>query len=342
MKRLKKYIVIILTICLSISIFGCGNKNTIETDKKVSKSENKQGTKYPLIIENYDGYIESNKGALVKQTFKKRPKRILSVCQATTEVLIALGLKDDIIATAHRKSPIYKPFEREYNSIKFLGESYPSKEVALSLEPDIIVGWGSLFQGDALGSVLDWHKRGINTYVMQNTVPISGNRNVNWVLKDIENLGKIFNVQDKAKKLIKDIKGRINKIEDNVKNLKEEDKPKVLTVQFMYENEFSARSSSDLTADIIRLSGATSLDDKPGKQSLEVMIEKNPDVILVINMNNSPANKTIEAMKKNPSLQKVNAVKNNKFLIIEHTAFYCGSLRTIDSIEDLYEIIHKK
>ncbi len=109
----------------------------------------------------------------------------------------------------------------------------------------------------------------------------------------------------------------------------------------MYENEFLGRASTDLTTDIIRLAGGISLDEKGGKQSLEVLIEKNPDVILAINLIKRPAADAIKAMKEHPSLQKVNAVKNNKFLIIEHTAFYCGCLRTIESIEELAELLHK-
>lgn len=341
MKRIKKLLSVILAVSLSASIVGCGSKTTVVSNKEVVEASKQEKGHYPITIDTYDGYIESNKGAVVKQTFEKRPKKIVSVCQATTEVLIALGLTDDIVATAHKKSSVYEPFADKYNSIKFLGEGYPSKEVMLSLEPDIIVGWGSLFEGKELGSVVDWHKRGINTYVMQNTVPGLGNRNVNWILKDIENLGKIFDIQDRADKLSSELKGRIDKIEENAKKVKEEDKPKVLSVQFMYENEFGGRSSSDLTADIIRLSGGKCLDDKGGKQGLEVLIDQNPDVILVINMDNSPAEKTINAMKKHPSLQKVNAVKNNKFLVIEHTAFYCGNLRTIESIEQLSKLIQK-
>jgi ABC-type Fe3+-hydroxamate transport system substrate-binding protein len=45
--------------------------------------------------------------------------------------------------------------------------------------------------------------------------------------------------------------------------------------------------------------------------------------------------------KEDPSLKNLNAVKNDKFLVIEHTAFYCGSLQTIDSIEALNSLINE-
>ena len=355
---MKKRTTIILAVCLCIFLFGCtadqppekagSNQDSSNLHAEENNAQPQSGSEadealhYPLTIQNYDGYIESNKGAPVEQTFDQRPERIVSISQAATEVLIALGLTDQIVATAHKHSPVYEPFADAYNSIPFIGEgSYPSKEVMVSLEPDIIVGWGSLFNEKNMGSVLDWHEKGVNTYIMQNTVADLGNRNVNWLLNDIENLGKIFNVQDRAGELIAEIEGRINAVEEKIKGISEEDRPTVSTVQYMYENEFLGRASTDLTADIIRLAGGICLDEKGGKQSLEVLIEKNPDIILAINLEKRPAREAIKAMKENAGLQKVKAVKNDNFLVIEHAAFYCGCLRTIESIEKLAELIHQ-
>ena len=89
---------------------------------------------------------------------------MVSISQANTELLLALGLRDKIIATAHRFSPVYEPLAEEYNSIPFIAEKgYPAKEVVLDQEPDMIVGWGSLFAEDALGPVSEWNDRGVGT-----------------------------------------------------------------------------------------------------------------------------------------------------------------------------------
>jgi iron complex transport system substrate-binding protein len=107
----------------------------------------------------------------------------------------------------------------------------------------------------------------------------------------------------------------------------------------MYENEYLPRSNTDLTSDIIRLAGGRSLDNESGKQSIEMLIDKDPDIILVVNLKNSPAVDTIDAIKNHPNLKNLKAVKNDKFLIIEHTAFYCGSMQTIDAVERLNAVI---
>ncbi|MGN0185249.1 MAG: ABC transporter substrate-binding protein [Aristaeellaceae bacterium] len=296
---------------------------------------------YPVTISNYDGYIESNKGAVVEQTFESCPERIVSISQANTELLIMLGLGDRIVATAHRRSPVYEPVAEEYNALVQLTDDneYPSKEVVVEADPDIIVGWGSLFEGEYLGSVVEWHEKGIHTYVMNNTVPGLGDRKVSWILDDIEKLGKIFDVEDRANELIDEIQTRLDAVAARTADIPEEERPRVATVQFMYENEYGGRASTDLTADIITLSGGISLDDAGGRMSLETLIELNPDIILVVNQFTSPAEDTIAAMKANESLQRVEAVKNDRFLVIEHAAFYCGGMRTIEAIEALSDIM---
>lgn len=296
---------------------------------------------YPVTISNYDGYIEDNAGAVVEQTFESCPERIVSVSQANTELLLQLGLGEKIVATAHKRSPVYEPVAEEYNALVQMTDDneYPSKEVVVAAEPDIIVGWGSLFEGEALGSVLDWHEKGVHTYLMSNTVPGLGDRKVSWILNDIENLGKIFDVEDRANELIAEIQTRLDAVAARTADIPEEERPRVATVQFMYENEYGGRASTDLTTDIINLSGGISLDDAGGKMSLETLIDLNPDIILVVNQFTSPAEETIAAIRANESLQKVEAVKNDRFLVIEHAAFYCGGMRTIEAIEDLSEIM---
>lgn len=303
-----------------------------------------ENSHYPVTISNYDGYIESNKGAVVEQTYEACPERIVSISQAATEILIALGVEDKIVGTAHRHSDVYEPYAEIYNAIPFMveGNGYPSKEVMLDYEPDLIVGWGSLFEEDAMGSVVEWNEKGIHTYIMNNTVPGLGNRQVSWILDDIEKLGQILDVEDRANALIAEIQSRLDAVAEKTSVIPEEQKPTIATVQYMYENEYLGRASTDLTTDIINLSGGVSLDEEGGEQSLEVLIEKNPDIIMVIDLANSPAEETIEAIKAQSSLENVTAVKNESFLVIEHAAFYCGCLRTIEAVEALADMMVEK
>ena len=58
---------------------------------------------------------------------------------------------------------------------------------------------------------------------------------------DIEKLGEIFGIEDKAQAMISDMKTREQAIADKVSTLEDTDKVTVLTVQMVYENEFFGR-----------------------------------------------------------------------------------------------------
>ena len=75
--------------------------------------------------------------------------------------------------------------------------------------------------------------------------------------------------------------------------------------------------------------------DEAGKQSIENLIALNPDVLVIINRTDSPAQEKIDALKSNPSLSEVNAVKNDRFVSLDYVDFYGGNYETIDAIESL-------
>ena len=49
----------------------------------------------------------------------------------------------------------------------------------------------------------------------------------------------------------------------------------------------------------------------------------------------SPAQEKIDAIKANPTLQNIKAVQNDRFVVLDHAAFYCGGPRTVEAIETL-------
>lgn len=182
----------------------------------------------------------------------------------------------------------------------------------------------------------DWNERGIATYIVDNSASgVEGRRTVSRLYNDIEKLGEIFGIEDKAQAMISDMKTREQAIADKVSTLEDTDKVTVLTVQMVYENEFFGRKDTDFTYDLIEKAGGICLDEAFGKQSIENLIALNPDVLVIINRTDSPAQEKIDALKSNPSLSEVNAVKNDRFVSLDYVDFYGGNYETIDAIESL-------
>lgn len=329
---IRKFLISFILI-LSIASFGCSYQLR-QPDTSVAENS--------VIIKNFDGY--AGNGRLVQQTFSTAPKRVLAVSEPVVDDLIFLGVQDKIAAISACYSKSYAPYEAEYAKFPRLteGTGYPSKEAVLGLQPDLIVSWGSLFGDSALGSVEYWQAKGIHTYVMTNIVPIraSGRRKVEYIVNDLQQLAKIFRVEEKAKNKIVDLKKRIQALQLKSKATPEANKPKVVTLQYLYGNEYFGRTASDLTADMIALAGGVSLDDKlGGRKSVEYLVKLDPDMLVVIDTGTTPVDDKIKSLRGHKVLNRLKAVRNNKIFVVQHRAFYCGSLRTVEAVEAMQKYI---
>ncbi len=88
---------------------------------------------------------------------------------------------------------------------------YFVKEYALSLEPDMVIGWYSLFNiEDRMGDVGFWHERGIGTYTSINSV-LKDDQSLQNEYADIRNIAAIYNKQEKAEEIIAEIEADVAK-----------------------------------------------------------------------------------------------------------------------------------
>ena len=130
---MKKTISLFLVLALALSLAACGGQTAqspAPTPTAVPESPAAEAH-YPVTITSYN-----ENGETYTQTFDQCPERVVSISQANTELLLALGLRDKIIATAHRFSPVYEPLAEEYNSIPFIAEKgYPARRWCWTKNP---------------------------------------------------------------------------------------------------------------------------------------------------------------------------------------------------------------
>lgn len=335
MKRLAS---LVLALALTLGLASCGGQAArtpapTESAPAVTPAAPEE-SHYPVTITSYD-----ENGAQYEQTFEQCPQRVVSISQANTELLLALGLGDRIVGACKSVGDVNEKYAAQFEALNFISDNdAPSKEVVLDQDPDLILGWGSTFGENTLGPVSDWNGRGIHTYIVDNSA--SGgdnpqNRTVERLYNDIEKLGRIFGIEDRAQAMVADMQARAAEIARRVDALSAQEKVTVLTVQMVYENEFFGRTTTDFTHDLIEKAGGVCLDEAFGKQSIENLIKLNPDVLVVINRTDSPAQDKIDALKANPSLASVSAVANDRFVSLDYVDFYGGNYETIDAIEHL-------
>lgn len=332
----RKWVSLLMTLVMTVSLASCGAPSAQttpppETSAPVETGRPVEGND-PVTVQVYD-----ENGTLYAETFEKAPERIVCNQPQAIQLLLALGLGDRIVGACRSVGDVNEKYRDEFEALPFIADNdSPAKEVVLDAKPDLIIGWGSTFTEDTLGSVQDWNERGIATYIVDNSASgVEGRRTVSRLYNDIEKLGEIFGIEDKAQAMISDMKTREQAIADKVSTLEDTDKVTVLTVQMVYENEFFGRKDTDFTYDLIEKAGGICLDEAFGKQSIENLIALNPDVLVIINRTDSPAQEKIDALKSNPSLSEVNAVKNDRFVSLDYVDFYGGNYETIDAIESL-------
>jgi len=136
-------------------------------------------------------------------TVRGKYKRIVSLAPSITEMLFALGLGDRIVGVTE-----YCDYPKEALNITKIGGYYnPNYEAVVALKPDLIV-------------MLPGHKKpkkyltgfGFNTLVVKN-------ESIPGILESILDIGGICDKEDKAVKIVGDIKKRLSKIKSETKNL---------------------------------------------------------------------------------------------------------------------------
>lgn len=335
-KKMKK---IISIFCIAIMLLGmssCSNEkhtNVSKTQPETKSSDNY----YPVKIKTYDFAKEP-----IELTFHKAPQRVVAIYQNSIETLLALGLQDHIVAAAGLDHDVKDEYQNAFHKVKYY-KNVPSKEEMLAMQPDFIVSWYSLFGDKMLGDVKFWNNRGINTYIAQN----SGIAKVDTLqneYNDILNMGKIFNVQDKAKKIVEKMSNNIAKAKKYVAG-----KQPVKTVILEVEKDgvYRIYGADSIGGDIAMQVGADLVAKKNGQIGNEDLIKLKPDVIFTVYYGDAISKETaVNSIMKNPGLASIPAVQNKRVHSIMLSEVYASGIRTLDGIHTittgLYPELHKE
>ena len=174
-----------------------------------------------------------------------------------------------------------------------------------------------------------------NTYYNTNTRP-DGDRTLENEFTDILNLGKIFDVQDKAQAIVDDAKAVIDKTLTATADV--EEKPSVMVLEPLGE-DITNYGAKSLGGDMVTQLGATLANPDASTAGKEDIIAANPDVIFVVYMpyaGDDPETvkeSQLAVIKDDEALQSLDAVKNGRVYPIMLSEMYASATRTQDGIE---------
>ncbi len=307
-------------------------------------------TQYPLTLENCRESV----------TFAAPPKRVVAIGQTQTEILYALGLGDRVVGTAVWFSPVAKPYEAVNAKVKRLADNDPSFEAVLAEEPDLVTAMFEWHVGPngIVGKRDQFAKVKVPTYVSptdcvgkDNSGAGDGVRTqmftMELVYRNIREFGQIFDVSDRAEALVAELKAREDKAVQAVASLKARDVPVVVwfSSRDIKGDGFMA-GKNGVPAYILSKLGARNIITTNEEWPLvgwESIAAANPAVIVTVKMDRRrfPADdieKKLDFLKTDPVASKLDAVKNQRIVIMDVGATRAG-LDTVDGIEALAKAI---
>ncbi|ASJ07017.1 ABC transporter substrate-binding protein [Thermococcus pacificus] len=264
---------------------------------------------YPLTITDF-----SNRTV----TIEKEPRRVVTLAPSITEDLYYLGLFDRVVGVTQ-----FDDFPPEVSNVTRVGGygKYANLEIIASLNPDIIlVDSYSMAILDELEKiapvvVVDPHS--------MDDIPLA-----------LELLGKVFNAENNARKVISEFKSNIEAINSTVKGY-----PKLSVFYVVWNNPLMTAGGGTFISDVIELAGGRNVfNDTTGwpTVSQEQVIERNPEVIILT----PHCGMTVQDVYNGP-LANTKAARDGKVYVIENeNDLIHPSPRVLEGLKTIAGLLH--
>jgi iron complex transport system substrate-binding protein len=248
--------------------------------------------------------------------FEGVPSRVVSLAPSITETLFALGLGDRVVGvTSYCNYPPEVPKLVEEGKIAVIGGFWnPDPEKIITLKPDLIIGSAGTPPHVRLKDRFE--SLGLKiVYIYGST------RDIYDLYRDISLIAKIFNVEDRASKLVSSIQAEINNV---TKKLQDVNVTKLKVLVLLGPPSWGLISvGGDTFIDwVVSTAGGINIARKFSgwpRLDYEYIISQNPDVIIVSAMNMN-YEEVINDMRKT--------------LLIETKAFKEGRVYLLDKEAD--------
>ena len=303
-------------------------------------------THYPFTVENCG----------VPLTFAKAPEKTVTIGQAGTEMLYALGLGDKLVATSlwfNQVSPAYKA---QNDKVERLADNAPSFEGVIGKRPDLVpvqFEWMVGPQG-VVATRQQFSDLNIPTYIMpsdcegkDNLVGADGTRlqpfNIESIYKSIRQLAQIFDVQARGEQLIGGYKAQLA----NAVALAGANNGKDVSAAFWFSSAdldidpyvAGRKGVPDFMLTTLGMRNVIESDEEWPSVSWETIAKANPTILVIARMDRRrfPADdyrRKLEFLKSDPVTRNMDAVKHDRILIIDAHAMQ-ASTRLFSGIEAL-------
>lgn len=233
-----------------------------------------------------------------------------------TSALFHIGRNHSIFIDARDVLPEYQeavaamPFITEG-----LNSGTPNLETVLDQDPDFVLGTYYNFFPVNCGAPEDYEAAGANVYAQEGTY-VAGATLEN-TYNDILNLGQIFHVEERAQELVAEMRAQADEITTKLA----ETEPVSTFVYDFGEGTMLSIGGVGLENELLTLAGGANIfadqESRYFDASIENIIEANPSAIIVYDYSiSADSEQKIEYLKSLSELSEVDAIKNDKIIVL--------------------------
>ncbi|MGW0364645.1 ABC transporter substrate-binding protein [Streptomyces sp. NPDC002990] len=305
-----------LALAAALTLIGCGAQVTAPEG---GEGPAKAGGPYPVTIENCGQ----------KKTYAAAPQRVVTNDVGITEIMFALGLEDRMagyVMPDDKGDLDSVPWKDAYQKTEWLSKKTINKELVLNARADLVfAGWNYGFNEAEGFTPAELERVGIGSYLLTESCR-NGTDKARGVMPplealytDLRNLGKLFDVADRAEALIAKFRKQVAEAEAMAPQGAE--RPRV----FLYDDGRDRPFTSGAYAgphDIITKAGGDhvmkDLKDSWTTVGWETVVERDPEVIVINDYGDTGAEEKRNFLKSYPPLKDVSAIKHDRIVVLDY------------------------
>ncbi|GAA1197173.1 ABC transporter substrate-binding protein [Pseudonocardia alaniniphila] len=278
----------------------------------------------------------------------QRPQRAVAYEAGSADKLFSLGLTDAVrgYVMPPANPPVEEsPWAAEYAKVELLSRDLLNRELVVDAGADFVVaGWRSGFSDqrgitpeilDGLGIQSFMHTETCYNYpnFPEQVPPFEA------LYTDLERLGRIFGVEERANVYVAELRARVAAIRQQAPRL--DPPPSVFLYDSGTDRPFTAANQVPPNQ-IIEFAGARNIfADLAARWTdvgWEAVVQAQPEIIIILDYQDQPAEEKIAFLKAHPALQSLPAIRHNRFHILDYNEAISGP-RIVDGAERFAEYV---
>ena len=320
---------------------GCGDDAAAPASTAAMAADAGGRTTYPLRLADDCGR---------PVTIERAPRRVVSVNQGSTEVLLSLGLQDRLVGTATWTDPVRENLRAANAKVPRLADDVPSMEKVLDRQPELVTAsFGFALNGEDRDRRRRYEKLGVATYMAPSECtdrdgggsgdgPRARPLRIEVIHREIRELARIFDVAERGERLVADLRrrlaaaGRVRAAPGT-------------SVAFWFANDKSPYmagccGSSGIISRTLGVENAfADTHDEWPQVSWEAVAERDPDVLVLGDLSRRQQTaedfrSKVRFLESNPVTRRMTAVRRKRYVAM-NGADLNPSIRTVDGAEKL-------